>query len=112
MTASVSSIWTCWPALTFSAVTMPATGARMACSIFIASTTATRCPFLTTSSAATCTASTVPGMGERTVPFAPPAAPDRAVTAGSVTSAQVCPPRPSHVVFPSRAYANRSVRPP
>ena len=111
MTASVSSIWTCWPAFTFTAVTTPSSGAATACSIFIASTTTTGSPLATTSPAAARTARTVPGMGERTVPSAPPAAPARAVTAGSVASAQVCPPRPSHVVFPSRAQANRTVRP-
>jgi hypothetical protein len=112
MTARISSIWTCWPAFTVSPVTVPPTGAETVCSIFIASTTATGCPLVTGSPAVTCTVSTVPGMGERTVPSASPAAPALAVTAGSAGSAHACPSRPSHVVSPSRVYANRSVRPP
>lgn len=111
MTARTSSIWTGWPAFTVSSATTPSSGAETVCSIFIASTTMSGCPAETGSPGAARTVSTVPGMGERTVPSAPPAAPARAVTAGSAVSAQACPPRPSHVVSPSRAQANRSVRP-
>lgn len=111
MTASVSSIWTCWPAFTFRAVTVPSIGAVTACSIFMASTTTTGSPCATVSPALARTARTVPGMGERTVPSAAPAAPLRAVTAGAAVSAQVRPARPSQVVSPSRARANRTVVP-
>jgi hypothetical protein len=112
MTARISSIWTCWPAFTVSSVTVPPTAAETVCSIFIASTTATGCPLATGSPAVTCTVSTVPGMGERTVPSASPAASALAVTAGSAGSDHACPSRPSQVVSPSRAYVKRSVRPP
>lgn len=112
MTASVSSIWTCWPAFTFTALTTPLIGAVTACSIFIASTTSSGCPLVTWSPAFTRTARTVPGMGERTVPSALPAPPPRTGAARSSVSAQDCPSRPSQVVVPSVAYANRKVRPP
>ena len=112
MTASGWSSWTCCPALADSADTVPASGAVTMCSIFIASTTATACPAVTCCPTATWTASTVPGMGERTVPSAPPARPPRTGAASSSVSAHADPSRPSHVVAPSVAYANRSTRPP
>lgn len=111
MTARTSSIWTGWPAFTVSSATTPSSGAQTVCSIFIASTTMTGSPLATVSPSAARTARTVPGMGERTMPSARPAAPARAVTAGSVVSAHVRPSRPSHVVAPARAQANRTVRP-
>ena len=112
MTASRASIATCWPALAATSATVPATGAVTVCSIFIASTTATACPADTVSPGATCTARTVPGMGDRTVPSLPAARPPRTGAASSSVSAHACPPRPSQIVAPSVANANRSTRPP
>lgn len=118
MTARVSSIWTCWPAFTFTALTTPLTGEETACSIFIASTTSSGCPLVTWSPAFTRTARTVPGMGERTVPSALAAPPPRTGAARSSVSAQDCPSRPSQIVVPSVApvlsvtHENRKVRPP
>jgi hypothetical protein len=112
MTARGSSIRTCWPGFAVSSVTVPSAGAVTVCSIFIASTTASGCPAVTCSPAVTCTVSTVPGIGERTMLSAFAAWPLRAGAAGSSVSAQARPSRPSHVVMPSLAQANRSVRPP
>ncbi len=94
---------TCCPGLTASSVTVPASGAVTACSIFIASTTTSGCPAVTCRPAATCTARTVPGMGDRTVLSAPPARSLRTGAAASSVSAHACPPRPSHVVVRSVA---------
>jgi len=97
---------TCCPALAVSSVTTPSSGAVTVCSIFIASTTTSGCPARTGWPAVTCTAMTVPGMGERTVLSAAPARlPRPATTASSSVSAQACPSRPSHIVAPSRAKA-------
>ncbi len=103
---------TCCPGLAVSSVSVPSNGAVTVCSIFIASTTTSGCPAYTGCPAATWTARTVPGMGERTVASTPPARPARTGAARSSVSAQACPPRPSHVVVPSVAYANRCVRSP
>ncbi len=51
------------PGVTSSSVTVPACGAEMTCSIFIASTTSRLCPAATSSPTATFTTVTVPGMG-------------------------------------------------
>ena len=51
------------PGVTSSSVTVPACGAEMTCSIFIASTTSRLWPAATWSPAATLTTVTVPGMG-------------------------------------------------
>ncbi len=96
---------TCCPALAASSLTTPSSGAVTVCSIFIASTTTSGCPARTGWPAATCTAMTVPGMGERTVLSAAPAWPPRATVAFSSVSAHACPSRPSHIVAPSRANA-------
>ena len=61
MIASDSSIRTCCPAFAVSSDTVPSSGAVTVCSIFIASTTSTGCPALTSCPTLTCTATTVPG---------------------------------------------------
>jgi len=94
---------TCCPAFAVSSLTTPSSGAVTVCSIFIASTTTSGCPARTGWPAPTCTAMTVPGMGERTVLSAGPARPPRVTTACSSVSAQACPSRPSHMVAPARA---------
>ncbi len=96
---------TCCPALAVSSLTTPSSGAVIVCSIFIASTTTSGCPARTGWPAVTCTAMTVPGMGERTVLSTTPARPPGPAAASSSVSAQACPSRPSHSVAPSRANA-------
>ncbi len=73
------------------------------CSIFIASTTSTGRPALTACPTLTCTATTVPGMGERTVPSAAAARAPRSGASAAAATAHVCPFRPSQVVSPSAA---------
>jgi hypothetical protein len=112
--ASSSSMPTCCPALAVSSVTTPSSGAVTVCSIFIASTTASGCPADTGCPAVTRTASTVPGIGDRTTPSARAAAPpSRAATASSSVTIQVRPSRPSHSTRRScQACAYRRVCPP
>src|SRR5205807_102144 len=71
ISASTSSSLTCAPARAAIRATVPSTGAVTVCSIFIASTMTTGCPAATRSPSATFTASTVPGIGDRSTP--PPA---------------------------------------
>ena len=96
---------TCCPAFAVSSLTTPSSGAVTVCSIFIASTTMSGAPARTGWPAVTCTAMTVPGMGERTAASTSPARPPRGTAAASSVSAQACPSRPSHMVAPARANA-------
>src|SRR3954464_12768842 len=59
---------TCAPTCVETSLTIPSAGASSACSIFIASTTATRSPLVTFAPAETKTASTLPCIGALTVP--------------------------------------------
>src|SRR5205807_5290782 len=59
---------TCAPTSAEISLTLPSSGASSACSIFIASTTATRSPLLTVAPGATKIASTLPCIGALTTP--------------------------------------------
>jgi hypothetical protein len=88
MTARVSSIATCCPALTVTSATVPSNGAVTACSIFMASTMSIGSPDVTSWPSAMFTASTIPGIGLVTVPSPAPSASPRDVTACSSRTAQ------------------------
>src|SRR6185437_16914344 len=103
ITASTASLATVAPGLARRSRTMPSAGAARTCSIFIASTTSSRCPAATAWPSVTSTTVTVPGIGETTGPPAP--ADDEAAASSGACSriAQAWPSRPSHSVAPSRA---------
>ncbi|KIX79334.1 hypothetical protein SF12_05325, partial [Streptomyces sp. MBRL 601] len=97
-TARTWSMATVVPGETSSSVTVPACGAQMRCSIFIASTTSRPCPSSTSSPTATLTSVTVPGIGAVSA-FAPAArsAPASASATGSTSvTCQASPSRASH----------------
>ena len=94
-TASTWSMATVVPGVTSSSVTVPACGAEMTCSIFIASTTSRLCPAVTSSPTATLTTVTVPGIGAARVSAPACAAPVRAAATGSWSrTCQASPSRP------------------
>lgn len=100
------------PALTSSSVTVPACGAEMTCSIFIASTTSRLCPAATSSPTATFTTVTVPGMGAASVSAPERPAPPRDASTGSWSwTCQVSPSRPSQTPSGDDARLNVCVRP-
>src|SRR5262249_40319903 len=72
MTSTVAPSATCLPTPASTSVTTPSTGATRACSIFIASRTARRCPLRTAAPFSTSSASNLPCIGAVT---APPSAP-------------------------------------
>lgn len=95
------------PAVTSSSVTVPACGAEMTCSIFIASTTSRLCPAATSSPTATFTTVTVPGIGAARVSAPERAAPVSDASTGSWSrTCQVSPSRPNQRPSGDAAWAN------
>src|SRR5690606_31367028 len=70
MTARTAPDSTCRPAATFNSATVPADGAAMRCSIFIASRTTRVSPSATSAPSRVSTRTTVPGIGARREPGA------------------------------------------
>src|SRR5699024_10021910 len=105
ISASTWSTATWSPAAT-DPVAVPSIGAVSVCSLFIASTTSTGSPAVTSAPSAASTSSTLPGMGLRIWPSAAAAA--RRVRTGSAASIRHIPRRsPSHSA-PSTPTAARS----